>query len=90
MPSLWKEAEIIPIAKKGKEKKDPNSYRPISLLSCVGKLLERMVNRRLIYFLEANNVLTPTQTGYRKFRNTEDQLALLVQDRTARVKLDGF
>ena len=80
VPSIWKEAEIIPIPKKGKDKKDPTSYRPISLLSCVGKLLERMVNRRLTFLLEAQNILTPTQTGYRKFRSTEDQLALLVQD----------
>lgn len=80
VPSIWKEAEIIPIPKKGKNKKDPRSYRPISLLSCVGKLLERMVNRRLTFLLEIQNILSPTQTGYRKFRNTEDQLALLVQD----------
>ena len=80
VPPIWKEAEIIPIPKKGKDKKDPHSYRPISLLSSAGKLLERMVNRRLTFLLEARNLLSPTQTGYRKFRNTEDQLAFLVQD----------
>ena len=63
------------VPKKGKDKKNTRSYRPISLLSCVGKLLERMVNQRLINHLESNNVLSPTQTGYRKFRSTEDQLA---------------
>jgi len=80
VPSIWKEAEIIPIPKKGKEKKNPLSYRPISLLSNVGKIMERMVNRRLIYLLESKDILAPSQTGYRKYRNTEDQLALLVQD----------
>lgn len=80
VPPIWKEAEIIPVPKKGKDKKDPRSYRPISLLSCVGKLLERLVNRRLTFLLEARNILSPTQTGYRKFRNVEDQLALLTQD----------
>ena len=39
-----------------------------------------MVNRRLLSFLEDNNVLSQTQTGYRKHRSTEDQLALIAQD----------
>ena len=45
VPAVWKEAIVIPVPKKGKNKKNPRSYRPISLLSCVGKLLERMINR---------------------------------------------
>ena len=80
VPAVWKEAIIIRVPKKGKDKKNPRSYRPISLLSCVGKLLERMINRRLINHLESNNVLSPTQTGYRKHRSTEDQLAYLAQN----------
>ena len=67
VPAVLKEAVIIPVPKKGKDKKNPCSYRPISLLSCVGKLLERMVKRRLISHLGSNGVLSPTQTGYRKF-----------------------
>ena len=63
VPAVWKEAIVIPVPKKGKDKKNPRSYRPISLLSCVGKLLERMINRQLINHLESNNVLSPTQTG---------------------------
>ena len=51
VPPIRKEAEVVPIQKKAKEKKDPNSYRPISLLSSVGKLLERKINRRLVFFL---------------------------------------
>ena len=65
-------ATIIPVHKKGKDKKYPNSYRPISLLSCLGKLLERVINRRLMSFLEERKILSPTQTGYRKHRSTED------------------
>ena len=68
VPAVWKEAIVIPVPKKGKDKKNPRSYCPISLLSCVGKLLERMIDRRLINHLESNNVLSPTQTGYRKHR----------------------
>ena len=80
VPALWKKATIIPIHKIGTDKKDPNSYRPISLLSCLAKLLERVINRRLISFLEEQKILSPTQTGYRKHRSTEDQLALIAQE----------
>ena len=60
VPVVLKEAIVIPVPKKGVDKKNRLSYRPISLLSCVGKLLERMINRRLINHLESNNVLSPT------------------------------
>ena len=79
VPTQWKEAEIIPILKGGKPKEDPHSYRPISLVSCTGKVMERMINERLMYYLESNNIITNTQSGYRKYRNTEDQLAYLSQ-----------
>ena len=80
VPAMWKKATIISIHKKGKDKKNPNSYRPISLLSCLGKLLEKVINRRLLSFLEDNNVLSQTQTGYRKHRSTEYQLGLIAQE----------
>ena len=79
-PSKWKEAHIRPILKKGKDKSKPDSYRPISLLSCTGKLLERIINKRLLWHLETNNLLASTQTGYRQHRSTEDQLAYFTQD----------
>ena len=47
VPALWKKATIIPIYKKGKDKKHPNSYKPISLLSCLGVIQETQKNRRL-------------------------------------------
>jgi ribonuclease HI/uncharacterized protein YaaR (DUF327 family) len=78
-PTAWKGAVIIPILKKGKSAKDKGSYRPISLLSCLGKTLERMVNKRLVWHLEMNNLITKEQTAFRKNRNTEDQLIHLAQ-----------
>ena len=80
VPSSWKKAIIVPVHKKGKDKQDPRSYRPISLLSCLGKLMERVLNRRLTWYLESNNLLASTQTAYRNNRSTEDQLLLLTQE----------
>ena len=80
VPSSWKKAHIIPIHEKGKSKKDPESYRPISLIRCLGKLMERILNKRLIWYLESNNILAPSQTGCRSHRSTEDQLMLISQE----------
>ena len=65
--------------KKDKDKKDPNSYRPTSLLRCLAKLLERVINRTLLSFFEGQKLRSPTQTIYRKHRSTENQLALIAQ-----------
>ena len=79
-PHSWKEAILIPILKKGKDRHNKSSYRPISLLSCLGKTMERMVNKRLQYHLEKNRLINPTQSGFRKNRNTEDQVAYITQE----------
>ena len=80
VPEVWKTAHLVPVLKKARDKTNPSSYRPISLLSCVGKLMERVITRRLTWFLETNNLFSPSQTGYRQHRSTEDQIALLTQD----------
>ena len=79
IPKPWRNAHIIPILKNGKDPKIPKSYRPISLTSCIGKVAERMVNRRLYWWLESSNLLTDIQAGYRAANRTEDQLFRLVQ-----------
>ena len=76
-PQCWSEAIVIPIPKPGKDHSDPNSYRPISLTSCVCKTLERMINDRLVWFLENNNILTDIQCGFRKRKSTIDHLVRL-------------
>jgi len=80
LPDKWREAIIVPIRKKQKDKTKKTSYRPISLLSCLGKVMERMVNTRLTKHLEENNLLSNTQSAYRKNRSTEDQLVYLAQE----------
>ena len=76
-PPCWSEATVIPIPKPGKDHSDPNNYRPISLTRCVCKTLERMINDRLIWYLEHNNILTDIQCGFRKRKSTVDHLVRL-------------
>ncbi|KAG1676583.1 RNA-directed DNA polymerase from mobile element jockey [Nymphon striatum] len=73
-PSSWLEATVIPIPKPGKDHTDPSNYRPIALTSCICKTMERMINCRLTYFLESNNILTRFQSGFRRHRSTIDHL----------------
>ena len=73
-PSLWREATVIPIPKPGKDNSKPGSYRPIALTSCLCKIMERLINNRLVWYLESHNLITDYQAGFRKNRSTEDQL----------------
>jgi ribonuclease HI len=75
LPSEWKEALIIPIHKFGKSEQLPESFRPISLLPCVGKVFERIVGNRLYWFVEHNKKLSASQGGFRRRCNTTDQVA---------------
>lgn len=69
-PQEFKESKVIPIKKPGKQADSPYSYRPISLLSSISKLLEKVVKIRLTNFMEANNIIPPQQFGFRREHNT--------------------
>ena len=60
-PAAWRTAEIVAIPKKGKPPSETGSYRPISLLSSISKLAERMVQARLQHWLGRTRSLTPTK-----------------------------
>ena len=76
-PPGWREATIIPIPKPGKDHTNPTNYRPIALTSCICKTFERMVNNRLVWYLEHHGILTAYQSGFRKKRSTIDQIIRL-------------
>jgi hypothetical protein len=76
-PTSWKLAIVLPFKKQNKDGKDINNYRPISLTSCACKLMEKVVNNRLVWYLEAHSLLAPEQYGFRKFKSTTDVLVRL-------------
>lgn len=79
-PNSWNITELIPIHKPDKDKTTPSSYRPISLANTMGKLMEKMVNFRLTWYLEKNNILNSVQCGFRQNRSTSDHLTNLTNE----------
>lgn len=79
VPQCWKEAIMMPILKRGKNKSKASSYRPISLTSSCCKLMERIINKRLQTYLESERILGHEQAGFRQYRSTEDQTTHLSQ-----------
>jgi ribonuclease HI len=80
VPSSWKNGEIVPVHKPGKPLGQIGSFRPVALLSCVGKVMERLVKNRLTRDLEKKGYFSALQAGFRKGRCTEDQLLRVAQD----------
>jgi Reverse transcriptase (RNA-dependent DNA polymerase) len=79
-PESWTEALVIPILKKGKDPTNATSYRPISLTSCVCKVMEKLINRRLVFVLESKQLIPDQQYGFKKERSTKDVLKILTTD----------
>jgi len=76
-PAVWRHSIIKPVLKSGKPQQKISSYRPISLTSVLGKIMEKIVTTRLSYYVEKKDLLTNVQTGFRKGKSTVDQLIRL-------------
>ncbi|GFW23557.1 putative RNA-directed DNA polymerase from transposon BS [Trichonephila clavipes] len=79
LPHEWKRATIIPVRKPGKVLSSPESYPPVALTSIPYKIMERMMLRRLAYFLDSNNLLPWEQYRFRRGHSTEDQILYFCQ-----------
>ena len=77
-PNNMKIAKIIPIFKSG-DKSCLNNYRPISLLPAFSKLLEKIVHKRLIAFLQSNNIIYEHQYGFQPKHSTVHPLIHFVK-----------
>ena len=77
VPEDWLVGLIVPIFKQKGSKTDCNSYRGITLLSCLGKLFTSVLNERLYTFCEKNDILNEIQAGFRKGYSTMDHIFVL-------------
>ena len=68
VPLEWKEANIIPLFKKGSRNKSVN-YRPVSLTSVICKLLETIIRDHIMDFLFKHKLINPSQHGFLKARS---------------------
>ena len=72
-PSDLKISIVIPLFKKG-ERTNKQNYRPISLLSCINKIFEKAIKKRMVAFLVKNSFFSQNQFGFREGMSTEDAL----------------
>ena len=73
VPDQWKMSNVTLIPKPG-DPTSPTNYRPISLLSLVSKVLERIVHSRISSFIYSNNLLSSCQFGFRPRSSTQEAL----------------
>ena len=74
-PKNWKTSTIIPLEKKSNTIKC-EEYRPINMVPIYEKLLELVVNKQIVDYIESNNLLTKYQAGFRKQNSEIDSLQM--------------
>lgn len=85
-PNAFKKATVHPIYKSG-NKELVSNYRPISVLTTLSKILEKVLNKRLVNYLDSKNIIAANQFGFRKGISTEDAVDSLLENVVER--LDG-
>lgn len=78
-PERWKTSEIIMLPKPGKSRKDSNSYRPISLVSAISKICEKIIYRIINDHLNSNAAIPNKQYGFRKLHNASHQVCRITE-----------
>ena len=80
-PSAFKTAHVIPLLKKPSlDKNDLKNYRPVSNLSFISKVVEKVVASRLLTHVELNDLSNPNQSAYKKNHSTETTLLRITND----------
>ena len=72
-PTLWKQAKVIPLFKKG-DPLNPKNYRPVAILPVFSKILERVIFDQFLRYLNSNSLLHPSHHAYREGHNTSTAL----------------
>ena len=81
LPSIWKQGNVTAIFKSGPKTK-PENYRPISLTSVPGKLLERLIRDILVKHMEENSLFSKAQHGFITGRSCSTQLPEQMEELT--------
>ena len=76
IPNIWLKGTIVPIYKSG-DVLNPENYRPITLLSCIGKVFTAVLNKRLSDYVNHYEILCENQTGFRKGYMTTENIFVL-------------
>ena len=80
-PDAMKIARVTPIFKSG-DKLDVSNFRPISVLPCFSKILEKLMYNRLYKYLTENNILYKKQFGFQKSHSTNHAIIELINNIT--------
>lgn len=80
IPNDWKQYLVVPVLKPNKIPFKPESYRPISLSSCILKQFERIIKNRIVAWLESNNKMPRTQYGFRSQKSCMEVLTIFLSD----------
>ena len=75
-PTSWKEGDVVLILKRPPQT-DINNYRPITLISCLSKLLTKILAKRFSEALQHDDVIGPEQNGFRSSRTCADNIFIL-------------
>ena len=78
-PSEWEKGNITPIHKTG-DKQVLGNYRPVSLLPVCGKIFERLIFNEMFKFLLENNLVSPTQSGFKPGDSYSNQLLSITHE----------
>jgi len=81
VPEDWRKASVTPIFKKGK-KEDPGNYRPVSLTSNPGKVMEQLILEAIIKQVEEKKVIRSSQHGFTKGKSCLTNLIVFYDDMT--------
>ena len=81
--NCWKVSSVVPVFKNVGDRSTAKNYRPVSLLSVVSKVFEKLVNNRMVDHLEKCGLFSDFQYGFRSSQSTADLLTV-VSDRIAR------
>lgn len=84
-PDCWKLASVIPVAKKLKIS-SANDFRPISILPCLSKVLEKVIAKQICSHLHQQSLLYPLQSGFRAGHSCSTAMVNVLND--IRIKFD--